>query len=208
MALNNGIDLVIELPIIYALSSAEFFSHGAISILHNMTVIDSICFGSECGNISPLMNIASILVNEPEAYRKMLKEYLQLGLPFPRARSMALMKFINNSKMDINDYNYEDILSTSNNILGIEYCKSLIKNHSSIVPYTITRLGSNYNEEKISENYSSATAIRKHLKEKKSLDIIKNQLPQSSYDIIMKLISENYEFCFPLKCLNILNINV
>ena len=199
MALNNGIDLVIELPIIYALSSAEFFSHGAISILHNMTVINSICFGSECGNISPLMNIASILVNEPEAYRKMLKEYLQLGLPFPRARSMALMQFINNSKMDINDYNYEDILSTSNNILGIEYCKSLIKNHSSIVPYTITRLGSNYNEEKISENYSSATAIRKHLKEKKSLDIIKNQLPQSSYDIIMKLISENYEFCFPSK---------
>ncbi|NLZ49828.1 MAG: nucleotidyltransferase [Clostridiales bacterium] len=199
MALNNGVDLVIELPSLYALSSAEFFAHGAISILHNMSVITSLCFGSECGNISPLMNIANILVKEPETYKKILKEYLQLGLPFPKARSIALTEFIKNSNMDINDFNYEDILATSNNILGIEYCKSLIRNKSSVIPYTITRLGSHYNEEKICENYSSATAIRKHLKEEKSLDIIKNQLPQSSFDVIMQLIKENYEFCFSSK---------
>lgn len=199
MALSNGVDLVIELPSIYALSSAEFFAHGAVSILHNMSVINSLCFGSECGDISPLMDIANILVNEPDEYKKTLKEYLQLGLPFPRARSMALIDFIKVNKDDSSNFNYENILSTSNNILGIEYCKSLIKNTSSIVPYTTTRLGSNYNEEKISKNYSSATAIRKHLKENKSIDIIQNQLPESSFDIIMKLMKENYEFCFSSK---------
>lgn len=199
MALENGVDLVIELPSLYALSSAEFFSHGAVSILHSMSVVNSLCFGSECGNISPLMNIANILVEEPEAYRKSLKYYIQLGLPFPKARSMALTEYIKASHTDFKDFNYEEILATSNNILGIEYCKSLIKNKSAIVPYTITRLGANYNEDKISETYSSATAIRKHLKENNSLDIINNQLPQSSYDIIMKLIKENYEFCFPSK---------
>jgi predicted nucleotidyltransferase len=199
MALNNGVDLVIELPSLYALSSAEFFAHGAVSILHNMSVINSLCFGSECGDIFPLMKIANILIKEPESYRKSLKEYLNFGLPFPRARSMALINFVKKSTHHYNSFNYEDILSSSNNILGIEYCKSLIKNNSSIIPYTITRLGSSYNEEKIANSYSSATAIRRHLKEKKNLDLVKNQLPQSSFDIIMELVEKNYEFCFSSK---------
>jgi Predicted nucleotidyltransferase len=73
MALNNGIDLVIELPALFALSSAEFFAKGAISILNNLRVIDSICFGSEYGDIRPISNIAKVLCQEPSSYKKFIK---------------------------------------------------------------------------------------------------------------------------------------
>lgn len=196
MALNSGIDLVIELPVIYALSSAEYFAHGSVTILNNLNVVSSLCFGSECGDITPLFNIAQVLCSEPNEYRLLLKEYLSQGLNFPLARSIALEKYFSNSQSDAG-YEYKDILTTSNNILGIEYCKSLIRNSSNIKPYTITRLGSGYNDESISSGFSSATAIRKFLKTNENIDVIKEKLPKDSFDIIMQLKNSNYDFVYP-----------
>jgi predicted nucleotidyltransferase len=196
MALKSGIDLVIELPAIYALSSAEFFAAGAVSILHNLSTVDALCFGSECGHVSPLLNIAEILNREPENYRQYLKFFLDQGLVFPAARSHALERYITNDLKDT-EFNYKDILMTSNNILGIEYCKSLIANNSSIKPYTITRVGSGYNDENISNGFSSATAIRKYLKNNGSIETIDTQLPKNSFDIIMQLKNDNYDFTYP-----------
>ena len=195
IALNSGIDLVIELPTAYALSSAEYFSHGAVSILNKLNIVDSLCFGSECGDVKPLMKIAEILCSEPAAYKTFLRDYLNLGLTFPLARSKALQKYF--SKVSYkDDYNYYDILLTSNNILGIEYCKSLLRNNSNIVPYTITRLGSGYNDDSLGAGFSSATAIRKFLKDNNSLEEIKEKLPKSSFDIIMQLRNNNYDFTY------------
>ena len=86
MALNNGVDLVIELPTYYAVSSAEFFAHGAVSILNSLGVINSIFFGSECGNADILYKIAEVLVSEPEPYKNLLKHHLNSGLTYAKAR--------------------------------------------------------------------------------------------------------------------------
>ncbi|WP_163192620.1 nucleotidyltransferase [Clostridium thermarum] len=196
MALSNGVDLVMELPSIYALSSAEFFAEGAVSILNNLNVVNALCFGSECGEILPLLRIAEILYMEPEDYRAYLKTFLNEGRVYPAARSLALQKYITVNLKD-SSAAYKNILMTSNNILGIEYCKSLIANNSSIKPYTITRIGSGYNDENISNGFSSATAIRKHLKNHGSMESIASQLPKNSFDIIMQLKKDNYDFTYP-----------
>jgi predicted nucleotidyltransferase len=193
MALKNGIDLVLELPVIYSLSSAEFFAHGAVTMLHKLGVINSICFGSECGNISLLMDIAKILVKEPLEYKLLLKENLSNGTPFAKARSRALISYMKETQY-IEDL--ETLLCSSNNILGIEYCKSLIKNNSTIMPYTIKRLGGAYTSKELDKVFSSATSIRETLRNKTNLETLKNHIPESSYSIIEEL-SHNHSLTFP-----------
>ena len=82
MALNNGVDLVIELPTYYAVSSAEFFAKGSVSILNSLGIVNNIFFGSECGNTEKLIKIAKVLTNEDEDFRNILKENLTLGITF------------------------------------------------------------------------------------------------------------------------------
>ena len=105
MALENGIDLVIELPVLYSISSAENFADGAIKILNSLGIIDYLSFGSETSNIDILKNISEILYNEPIDYKKLLTKELDKGLSFPKARENALLGYIksssNNIKFDI-----------------------------------------------------------------------------------------------------------
>ena len=107
MALLGGVDLVLELPTIYSVSSAEYFAFGAISTLNSLNIVDNICFGSECGDVTTLKKIAEILVNEPLEFKKDLKEQLNLGLSFPKARSIAIEKYIKNlikNKIEIKSF--------------------------------------------------------------------------------------------------------
>ena len=156
-ALCNGADLVLELPVWFSTASAEGFSFGAVSILNKLGVVDSLVFGSECGDIDCIKNVAEFLVDEPSAYKERLQSFLKQGLSFPQARSLALREFFPN----IDD----TVLSSSNNILGIEYYRALKHFHSSITPMTLARKDNLYNDEKLSEvgKLSSATAIRKVL---------------------------------------------
>jgi predicted nucleotidyltransferase len=193
MALESGIDLVLELPVIYSLSSAEFFSHGAITILNKLNIVNNLCFGSECGDITILNDIASILVDEPEAYKKILKANISTGITYPKARSIALAEYY---EKHLNKQIEANILSSSNNILGIEYCKSLLRNKSNIKPYTIQRVGGSYNSKTLNETFSSATAIREIIKENKNLDILKHQMPEASFSILKNISDLNY-FTFP-----------
>lgn len=194
MALKNGVDLVIELPVLYSLSSAEFFGYGAVSLLNSMGVINNICFGSEFGNISLLKNIAEILSEEPLAYKILLKKYLNQNLSFPKCRSLALKEFL--GEIELNDSELDSMLNSSNNILGIEYCKSLYKLKSQITPSTIKRIGSDYNSIDIDSDFSSATAIRKHLKERNELHYLRTKFPIATLDILDKLEKENYQYVF------------
>ena len=194
MALENGIDLVIELPVLYSISSAENFADGAIKILNSLGIVDYLSFGAETSDISILNNIANILCSEHEEYKNLLSIELEKGLSFPKARVNALLDYIKNTDDNVPENRiidfekYSKILSSPNNILGIEYLKALKKYKSSIKPVCISRFKSEYNSSSFSENIASATAIRELIKNK-NFDTIKNVIPLESYSILMDCIN-------------------
>jgi predicted nucleotidyltransferase len=184
-ALNCGIDLVIELPVVYAMASAEYFAFGAIKILDSLGIVDIVCFGTESGNINELTSIAEILNNEPEEYKALLKEQLGLGKSYPKSRSIAISEYFKSSSAKHPDI--ELIMECSNNILGIEYLKALKRLNSKIVPMTIERFNNSYNNKQITGNISSATSIRKHIFESDNLNMnqtLKSNLPNSSSQVL------------------------
>ena len=192
-AVKNGVDLVIELPTMFACQSAEIFSHGAVTLLNSLNCIDSICFGSEEGDIKILNTISKILVDEPNEFKISLKKYLDDGMLFPTARSLALFDYINKfNLLDISKEKLLDILNSSNNILGLEYIKSILKLNSQIKPHTITRIQSAYNSETIESNICSATAIRKLLKDLNNISSISNVVPSSTLDLIEDKIDNKF----------------
>lgn len=185
MAIENGVDLVLELPVIYSVSSAEHFAFGSVSILNSLNIVDSLCFGSECGNINLLYEIAKILVEEPEPYKISLKEHLKNGVSFPKARTFALSSYFDNMP------EIDAVLNSSNNILGIEYIKSLLRLNSTITPYTITREGSNYNDKNFTTKYSSATSIREFIfntNANYSLEKLKEFMPDNNVNLFQECI--------------------
>ena len=196
-AVENGVDLVIELPTLFACQSAEIFSHGAVATLNSLNCINSICFGSEVGDIEILYTISKILVNEPNEFKTSLKRYLNDGILFPTARSNALFDYINeNNLVDISKDELLSILNSSNNILGIEYIKSLLKLKSNIKPYTITRINSEYNSESIDSSICSATAIRKALKNTDDVSFASKVVPLPTYNILNTNIEKNFNPIF------------
>lgn len=155
MALKCGADLVLEIPSFYSCASAEFYALGGVSLVDLLGVTDSLCFGSECGSTVPLSHIAKILADEPESYSFLLNEALSSGLSFPAAREKALTAFLSSDPAPV--------LSSPNNILGIEYCKALILRNSTVSPITFRRVGAAYHETDAKGILSSAKAIRNAL---------------------------------------------
>lgn len=179
MALLNGVDLVIELPTIYSVASAEGFSLGAIKLLNNLKIVDAISFGTETSDFAALNNISSIVNEEPMKYKSILNSELKKGLSFPKARENALMLYLNDNKR------YDNILNTPNNILAIEYLKALKKIKSTIQPIPVKREKVYYNDNVIVDEFASATAIRKLLKNEEFSEIRK-VVPKSTYQILKK----------------------
>lgn len=197
IAVRNGVDLVIELPTMFACQSAEIFSYGAVNTLNSLNCINAICFGSEEGNIDTLSTISNILVNEPEEFRILLKKYLNDGMLYPTARSCALFDYISKyNLLNISKEKLMDILNSSNNILGLEYIKSLLKLNSNIKPYTITRVSASYNSQDITSSICSATAIRKSLKESNTLSQIIDVVPYPTYTTMENKINSNFNPMF------------
>jgi len=162
MALKGGADLIVELPLIYSIRSAEYFAQASVRLLDSLNIIDSIVFGSEYDNIDVLNDIAKILLSNDQYYEKRLKNYLQEGSPFPNARKNALIDLIKLKKENkyLANHNIFDILNGSNNILGIEYLKAKHKHDINIEMKTIKRIGQNYYSEQKDKDYISATAVR------------------------------------------------
>jgi len=175
MALNNGADLVLEIPSVYSSGSAEYFAAGAVTLLDKLGVVDTLDFGSEWGQADELGQIAAVLADEPDQYKIILQDKLRQGCTYPAARAYALNQ---------TGYSLTELFKMPNNILGIEYIKCLIKRGSIIRPVTTKRMGSAYHEEQLNHNYSSAFAIREAVFAGKDLDILKEQLPENAYDII------------------------
>ncbi len=183
MAINGGVDLVIELPTIYSISSAENFSSGAIKILNKIGIVDSISFGMEADDISSLNNIANVLLSEPQEYTSLLKAELQKGSSYPKAREIALMMYLNDIKR------YSNILNGSNNILAIEYLKALKKQRSNLIPIGVKREKVYYNSTKIIDEYASATGIRSLLL-RNQLEEIRKVVPSTTLSILLNNIRE------------------
>jgi predicted nucleotidyltransferase len=164
IALNCGADLILELPVCFAVSSAEDFAMTGVTLLDRLGIVDGICFGSELGDIEPLKAAAQILSEEPEAYKETLKSALRAGESFPKARSQALSSVMYTQYADAAPID-PDILSSPNNILGIEYLKALQRRNSRIEPLTICRQGQGYNDTKLPDQlasiyHPSASALR------------------------------------------------
>lgn len=135
LALMGGVDLVLELPTVWAVSSAESFARGAVSILNAAGVVDVLSFGSESGDIGQLGRVAACL--DGGEYPALLKEQLSRGLSFPAARQRAAEQLLGTDAA---------VLSRPNNTLGIEYLRALHTLGSPIRPVTVKREGAGHNE--------------------------------------------------------------
>ena len=185
MALLNGIDLVLELPCIYSISSAENFALGSIRTLNSLKVVDNISFGCETDDISVLKQFADILSDQPEEFKSLLSHELSKGISFPKARENALLMYLNNIRKSAN------ILSSPNNILAIEYLKALKTTNSSINPLGIKRVGPGYHSENIMGDFASATAIRKYAIDRNFYAIDK-AMPKVCYDILEEAVKKGH----------------
>lgn len=189
MALMEGADVVLELPALYALSSAEYFAGGAVTLLNHLGVADYLSFGSEQGAITPFLSGARTLLNGVTAYSPELLSQLKQGKTYPAARQKAIstqnasVQVSSESELTVDELS--KLLSAPNNILGLEYCKSLLATKSCIQPLTVKRADSAYHDVNLSTSgspLSSASAIRKELS-CGNLQI-ENHLPQSAYDLL------------------------
>ena len=178
-AIECGVDLVVELPVLYSTSSAENFAEGAIKILDSLKVVDYLSFGAETADINLLNNIATVLNEEPKEYKSLLSEELKKGLSYPKARENALMIYLNDIKK------YSNVLSSPNNILGIEYIKALKKYNSIIQPIAMPRHESGHNDLNYHGNIASSTAIR-NITQNNGFDILRKLMPEPSYTNLIK----------------------
>ena len=219
MALRCGADLVLEMPVSVSTASAEAFAMGGVSMLDGLHIVDSLCFGSEYGEVSALMELAEILVEEPEEYRQLLKEFLSNGLSFPSARCQALTEYFRNPHNFTGDdfdgvltpllNQIVQILNSPNNILGIEYCKALLRLKSNIKPVTLKRQGMGYHEtlaetdgsDRFSctdgNTFASASAIRELLKATLTPETISRIASQVPDEISLLLASSLQRNEFP-----------
>lgn len=168
MAIRNGADLVIEIPAYFATQTAELYARGAILSLDSLKCLDSVCFGSEEGDLKRLKEAAMILSGVKGSYEKDLSKYLDKKLAFPIAREKAI-------KENLSFCQEGDFLNLSNNILAIEYLKELIRLESSIEATTIKRFAVDHNSNTPEGEFSSASSIRSSiLYYKEYLEVLSN----------------------------------
>lgn len=164
--LDNNVDMVIELPFVYATQSADIFAKGALEILNNLK-INTLVFGSECNDINILKELANIQLNN-DNYNNLVKEYLDKGYNYPTALSKSLK--------DISNIN----INSPNDLLGLSYIKEIMKNNYNITPISIKRTN-NYHSKEIDSNIINASLIRELIKDNQN---IKDFIPNYNKDLI------------------------
>lgn len=165
--LLGGADLIFELPVRFGLSSAGDFAMGGVLALNALPFVTHLCFGTETGDLTPLLQAATFLCDEPDSYRTRVKHFVKQGILYPKARSLALA-----AESGLPTQTWD----SPNNILGLEYCVALQKLHSKIKPFTIRREGQGYhdNDTPALSDFPSATFLRKKIRkagEKENLSL-------------------------------------
>lgn len=174
LALENGADLVIELPLPWAMSGAEHFALGGVSLLHALGCVDTLAFGSECGDADRLLNIARYL--RSPAFSEDIRPYLCDGSAFAAARGKAIYAALGADAAALNEQ--------PNNILGIEYCKAILKLNSAILPYTIPRFNVEHDAAAAEGRFASASLLRRMSAAKED---ISSFVPNNTADLIRTL---------------------
>ena len=193
-ALLAGADLVLEMPVAFSTASAHEFAAYGVALLSAIGV-DAVVFGSECGQIETLKQAAYALNHESAEFRERLQKGLKAGLTYPQARAKALeeTQADGTSVENVEDFHantdvseshiWSSVLNSPNNILGIEYLRAAEALHSPMEFYTISREGSGYHEDTLTDaKFPSASAIRGIVrnslsKDKDLLDILASHLP-------------------------------
>lgn len=181
MALCGGADLVVELPALFATSSAEDFAACGVSLLGSLGT-DFLCFGSESGNLIHLQKAAEILSEESAIWQPLLQTYLKQGETYPSARSLAVAELTG-------DPGLSTLLAAPNNILSVEYLKALKQQGSSMIPVTIRRRGCGYHDTECSVPYASASAIRLLLSQSavlESAETLRMQIPPAVFEALLE----------------------
>lgn len=177
MALKNGADLVVELPLPYAVANAQVFARGGVNIANSMGCVSKLAFASECGNAKLLKKTAYITTSEK--FSEIFKNEISKGISYPN----ALTRAIDDTCSELNN-----VISSPNNVLGIEYIKALNEIHSDIKPFTIKRKGDSHNSTEISSEFASASNIRKLLfNNETSVD---KYIPENCSEILQKAIKD------------------
>ena len=158
-AVLAGADIVLELPTIFATSNAELFAKGAIHILSSIPEVEILSFGAENADKTAFKLAARYFIEEPKEVSEKIKQQLDMGISYAKARANAFAGFIP-----------LDVLSSPNNILGIEYTRAILQKDCNIDILPIPRTGANYNDDNLQENYSSASAIRNAISRKKTVN--------------------------------------
>ena len=171
-AIIAGADLVIELPTVFATANAETFATGAVNLIHSLGCVDGLCFGVESGDKDAYLKLAYAMNDESKEFKKALKEKLDSGISLAKAKFEAL-KSLNDTEFDAS------LISTPNNILGLEYTKAILKNKSDIEIYPMPRQG-NHNDISLKKGITSATSIREVLKTGKKRKV-KGNVPKFVY---------------------------
>lgn len=174
LAIESGVDLVLELPFAFATQYQDIFAKGALTILNHLK-IDTLVFGSECDDVELLKNLASIQLKD-ESYNYLVKRYLDLGLNYPTSLSKALFD-ITGVKLD-----------KPNDLLALAYVKEIIKNNYDIEPFSIRRT-SDYHNSNLDSDIVSASTIRKLLKDGVNVN---NYLPYNIYDYLSEIDEDKY----------------
>lgn len=155
LAVIYGADAVIELPTVFATANAETFAKGAINVINSLPNVDSICFGVESGNRQDYLSLATALNDESKEFKRILKENLDKGVSLAKAKYNAVSA--TRGEFD------ENLLSTPNNILGVEYTRAILSLNSNIEIYPMLRNG-DHNDETLKKGITSAKSIRKYVK--------------------------------------------
>lgn len=189
MAIKCGIDLVIELPFVFACNNAEYFAKGAIEILNRLKCITHLSFGSESGNMSMLKRTADFLSFETDDFKYNLKKNLDSGFSYPKARSEAVKTMLGED--------YANLMVNPNNILAIEYLKQLYLTKSDITPVTVKRYAADYNDFTLSGNIASASAIRNAICSGDfNPNIINDFIPAEAFKVLINNISTTNKSAF------------
>lgn len=179
MALRMGVDLVLELPVAFSAQPAEWFAYGAVSALDATGVVDSLCFGSESGEIGWLHAVADAMTSESAAFSELLQRELKAGLPYPAAYGKAVAAYVPGTDAAA--------LAQPNNTLGLHYLLALRRLGSAIEPLTLTREKAGYSQVDITDRrIASATALRRLLFEHGTLEELVPYVPEGTYEVLRR----------------------
>jgi predicted nucleotidyltransferase len=179
MAIRGGVDLLIELPTVFAVRSAQYFAAGGIRLLHSLGIVSHVCFGAEHADLELLNKIATA-ANDVNIMNQMHIN-LQLGNTYASALGQALEK----------QYNIAGNIISSNNILAVEYLRAIKKFSPILQPIAVTRQQSKYNDTTITSSFASATAIRQAIIDHMTItDEIKMSVPGTTSEILYDLLSQ------------------